>query len=276
MLRSPCRVLLVEDELEDLNIVAEMLGDSRSAFFTQGFELTSAETLSEAKQMLSDNEFDVILLDLMLPDNHNMNGLKELQSYSNTPIVVQTSLEDEVVAVRALELGACGYLPKIASDRNLLIYALRSALERQQQLQNAEPQQQRELDTLENLMNDVAESPLDDCLRRRMPDVFGELETRYAKLLSRFVEEKLYKVEYELSTETNVIVEQLGYLQATPKDLLEIHTAILKQRQASGRQNNKAFMIEGRYLLLELMGKLAAYYRRYYIGLNKLNLSRDR
>ena len=53
----------------------------------------------------------------------------------------------------------------------------------------------------------------------------------------------------------------------------ELHTAVLKQKQP-GRKN-KVLAIEGRYLLLELMGRLAAYYRRYYIGLNKLNLAQN-
>ena len=274
MLNCPCQVLLVEDELEDIEIVKGMLDSTRSAFFKRGFELTCAETLSEARQVLGEREFDVILLDLMLPDNRNMDGLKELQVHSlNSPIIVQTALEDEVVAVKALELGACGYLPKMASDRNLLLYAIRSAIERQRQLINAEPQQQ-ELDVLENMMKNAGEPKQDNSLKQRMPDVFAELQQRYEKLLDRFVEQRIYKVEYELSGDINVAIEQLGYLQATPKDLIELHTSILKQKQNT-RKNNKAFTIEGRYLLLELMGKLAAYYRRYYIGLNKLNFSQN-
>ena len=277
MLRSPCRVLLVEDELEDIEIVKDMLNDTRSAFFKRGFELTCAETLSEAKQAIGDREFDVILLDLILPDSRNMDGLKELQARAlNSPIIVQTALEDEVVAVKALELGACGYLPKMANDRNLLLYAIRSAIERQQQLIDAGlPQQQQELDALENLIKNAEEPKQDDSLKQRMPDVFAELKQRYEKLLDRFVEQKIYRVEYQLSGETNVLIEQLGYLQATPRDLIELHTAILKQKQIKNRKNNKAYTIEGRYLLLELMGKLAAYYRRYYIGLNKLNFSQN-
>ena len=275
MLNCPCQVLLVEDELEDIEVVRDMLDDTRSAFFKRGFELICVETLSEAKQALEQREFDVILLDLMLPDSHNMDGLKELQVCSrNSPIVVQTALEDEVVAVKALELGACGYLPKMASDRNLLLYAIRSAIERQHQLLNAgEPQQ--ELDALENLMQNAEEPKQDDSLKQRMPDVFEELQQRYEKLLDRFVEQKIYKVEYELSGDINVAIEQLGYLQATPKDLIELHTTTLKHKQATGNRYNKAFTIEGRYLLLELMGKLAVYYRRYYIGLNKLNFSQN-
>ena len=276
MLDYPCRVLLVEDEPDDVDIVKTMLQNSRSAFFRRGFELACAETLFEAKQILSAREFEVILLDLMLPDSRNMNGLAELQTEGQgTPIIVQTALEDEIVAVKALELGACGYLPKVASDRNLLLYAIRSAIERQQQLNSLEKPQQQELDTLENLMANATDFQQDDSLKRRMPDVFTELEQRYGRLLEQYVKQKIYKVEYELTGEINIVIEQLGYLQATPKDLIEIHTAVLKQKQSETGKSSKAFTVEGRYLLLELMGRLTTYYRRYYIGLNKFNLRQN-
>lgn len=281
MLDFPCRVLLIEDEPEDIKNINTQLNDTRSAFFQRGFELTCAETLSEAKKILSHQRFDVILLDLMLPDSRHLNSLQEVQTLaSGIPVIVQTALEDEVVAVKALELGACGYLPKIVSEPNLLIYALRTAIERKQQIADLEKsqqqQQEREFDALENLLTDTSSfnSQYIDSLEQRMPDVFAELETRYHQLLDRLVEQKIYKVEYELTKQIDVLAEQLGYLQATPRDIISLHTAVLKQKQKDlGHSKTRVFTIEGRYLLLELMGKIAAYYRKYYIGLNKINLA---
>lgn len=278
MLDCPCRVLLVEDEPEDVNKIQTMLSDVNSVFFKRGFELVCGETLTEAKQiLLSQEKFDVILLDLMLPDSRHTNGLQELQELiPSVPIIVQTALEDEVIAVKALELGACGYLPKVASDRNLLLYAIRSAIERQRQQKNVEQlQQQQEVDVLESLLLN-SNFKKNDYLLQEMPDVFEELKARYHQILARFVEQKIYRVEGKISNQINIFVEQLGYLQATPRDLIELHTAVLKQKQNDKSiKNTKAFTIEGRYLLLELMGKLLAYYRRYYIGLNKINLTRN-
>lgn len=275
MLNYPCRILLIEDEIKDINIVRAMLSDVRSAFFREGLELSSAETLSQAQRMLSESEFDVILLDLVLPDSRNMNSLEKLQAQNmGVPIIVQTALEDEVVAVKALELGACGYLPKVASDRNLLLYAIRSAIERKQQLAKLEPshQQQQELDTLDGLIENGLDSKSNEPLKLRMPDVFTELQERYYRLLISFVEQRIYRVENELAGKAKVLIEQLGYLQATPQDLIELHTTSLKK---SPPQKNKAYLAEGRYLLLELMGRLVAYYRRYYIGLNKISTLDD-
>lgn len=276
MLNFPCRVLLVEDELEDIEIVQAMLRDARSPYFKQGFELTSAKTLAKAQKILSEHQFEVILLDLVLPDSRYLNSLQQLRAKQiNTPIIVQTALEDEVVAVKALELGASGYLPKAASDRNLLLYAIRTAIERKQQLEDLLQSQQQELDSLESLMERVARIEPDLCLKQRIPDIFAELTISYQQLLDRFVEQKIYKVEYDLSRQIDKLIEQLGYLQATPKDLIELHTSSLQQKKSLSQQGSRAYTIEGRYLLLESMGRLVAYYRRYYIGLNKINLTQS-
>ena len=272
MLSHPCRVLLIEDEPEDIINIQTILKNTRSAFFKRGFELSCVETLSQAKQILSQKEFEVIILDLMLPDSRSMNSLQEVQTIVlGTPIIVQTALEDEIVAVKALELGACGYLPKIAFEGNLLLYAIRTAIERKEQLANLEglqqEQQEREIDILDNLSTEMPwlNSQIANSLKQRMPDVFIELKERYQELLDRAVEQKIYKVEYKITSQINILVEQLGYLQANPKDIISLHTDVLKQKQQD--------TVEGRYLLLELMGKLAAYYRKYYIGLKKINLA---
>ena len=279
MLNFPCQVLLVEDELADIYTIQNMLSDVESAFFQQGFELTCAETLDRAKQILSEKKFDVILLDLVLPDSRKINNLQQLQAIDpSVPIIVQTALEDDVIAVKALELGACGYLPKVSSDRDLLLYAIRSAIERSQQLANLQQlPSDREIDVLENLLKDAIDlkSIEGDSLKESTPDIFSELEQKYNQLIDRFVEQKIYQVEYTISGQINVLIEQLGYLQATPRDLIELHMSVIKQKQSISKKKSQAFIVEGRYLLLELMGKLAAYYRRYYIGLNRLNITNN-
>ena len=278
MLNFPCQVLLVEDEPADVYKVENMLDDVQSAFFKRGFELTRAETLKVAKQILSEARFDVILFDLILPDSRKINNLRQLQAIDpSIPIIVQTALEDDAVAVKALELGACGYLPKVTSDRDLLLYAIRSAIERSRQLANLQQlPPDREIDVLENLLTDAIDlkSIEGESLKKNTPDIFVELQQKYNRLIDRFVEQKIYRVEYTISEQINILIEQLGYLQATPRDLVDLHMSVIKQKQSISKKN-QAFIVEGRYLLLELMGKLAAYYRRYYIGLKRLNITNN-
>ncbi|AFZ35538.1 response regulator receiver protein [Stanieria cyanosphaera PCC 7437] len=279
MLNHPCRVLLVEDEPEDLEKLKTILTNARSASFRRGFNLTRAETLAEGKQLIAQAEFEVVILDLMLPDSRGLNTLREMQSLnSKVPIIVLTSIEDEIVAVKVLELGACGYLPKNVLAQNLLIYAIRTAIERKLQLAKFEEWQKQqpaqEIALLENFLNEQLLSS--ESLHKKMPDIVAEIKEHYHDLLDRFVEQKLYQVQYQIACQIDVLVEQLGYLQATPRDLVEVHSAILKQKQATlGHRQAMTYTIEGRYLLLEMMGKLAAYYRKYYIGLNKINLAQN-
>lgn len=283
MLNHPCRVLLVEDDLEDLEKLQTILIDAHPACFRRGFNLTCAETLAEGKKLIKQTDFDVVILDLMLPDSRGINTIKEMQSViAQLPIIVLTSVEDEIVAVKILELGACGYLSKTVLDNNLLIYAIRTAIERKLQLAKLEQQQQpaQEIALLEHLLEEgksLGEQILQsESLHQKMPDVLTEIKERYNELLDSFVQQKIYKVKNKTARNIDVLVEQLGYLQATPKDLIEIHTSILKQKQAIiGQRQAMTYTIEGRYLLLEMMGKLTNYYRKYYIGLNKLNLAQS-
>jgi DNA-binding response OmpR family regulator len=281
MLNYPCRVLLVEDEPEDLEKLQTILNNAHSASFRGGFNLSWAETLAKGKQLITQNEFEVVILDLMLPDSRGLNTLREMQSIiAKVPIIVLTSIEDEIVAVKVLELGACGYLPKNVLDQNLLIYAIRTAIERKYQLSKFEEWQKQqpaqEIALLENFLADqTINEQLSNAksLQQKMPDIVAEIKECYQNLLDHFVEQRIYKVQYQIARNIDVLVEQLGYLQATPRDLIEVHTAILKQKQATlGQRQAMTYTIEGRYLLLEMMGKLAVYYRKYYIGLNKINL----
>lgn len=280
-----CQVLLVEDGPEDAELFRSLLANARSASFSQGFEVACADTLAKAQALLEAGEFDVVLLDLMLPDTQGMNSLTKMQQVApGMPIIIQTMLEDEMVAVKALELGACGYLSKTKLDANLLIYAIRAAIERRRQLASIEQSQQQsqkqELELLEQLM--VGATSLDskllklEPLRQGMPDVFEELFERYSKLLEQALEQQIYKIEYKLAPRLNTLAEQLGYLKATPRDVIELHALVLKQKiQTAGQHKAQAYTQEGRFLLLELMGKLTAYYRRYYVGLSKINLAKS-
>ena len=286
MLDHPCRVLVVEDDPEELEKLQNLLTNAQSPSFSQGFDIIFAETLDQGKQQLAQAEIDVVLLDLMLPDSRGMNTLSQMQKMApEIPIIVQTVLEDEAIAVKVLELGSAGCLSKAKLNRNLLMYAIRSALERRQQLAALEGElnssrQEQEIQLLEqliagstNLSNQLSDL---EPLRQRAADVFSELVQRYGDLMDEALEQSTYKVDYQISQKLSTLAEQLGFLKATPRDIIEIHTQALKQKtQAVGVKKSQAYTKEGRFLLLELMGNLVTYYRRYFIGLNKINLAKN-
>ncbi|MBI4862406.1 MAG: response regulator [Candidatus Riflebacteria bacterium] len=102
-------LLLVEDNPGDARLLQEELKSATSV----SFSVTWVETTAQANRRLLQFEFDVILLDLILPDCRGLETLRRLRErVGATPIVVLTGLEDEEIGMRALQEGAHDYLIK--------------------------------------------------------------------------------------------------------------------------------------------------------------------
>ena len=281
MLNHRCQVLLIEDEPLEIEYFRRLLSKAKSSSFKQGFEVIVAQSLEHGLEQLSLNDIDVIFLDLMVTDSRGIKTLtRMLEAVPSLPVIVYTTL-DEAAAVKALELGAIGYLHKTEIDTNLLVYAVRSAIERQQQLnilkQQQAEQQKMEFEQLEALAaSEKANANLLglESLRESKPDIFAELVQNYGEIMDLALEEKAYKVEHNVSEKLSALARQLGFMQATPRDTIEIHTAVLKGKTNSSSRKSQAYANEGRLILLQLMGYLTAYYRKYFIGLNKISFDK--
>jgi signal transduction histidine kinase len=121
------RVLLVEDNPGDARLARELLGEVESF----EFELEHVERLSEAVSALNRSRFDVVLLDLSLPDSQGLDGIAGLQkAVPAVPIVVLTGRNDDSVAIDVLKAGADDYLIKGQGDGQLMVRAIRYSIER--------------------------------------------------------------------------------------------------------------------------------------------------
>ncbi|NJK47520.1 PAS domain S-box protein [Candidatus Gracilibacteria bacterium] len=146
MTNGHIKILLVEDNPGDVLLLKEFLRDVNS---TQ-FELTPVECLKEALQFLDEQRFDIVLLDLSLPDSQGLETFVEIDRNAPLiPIVVLTGLDDETVAIRAMQEGAQDYLVKGQVDGNLLGRAIRYAIERKQ-AQEILRQRERQLSAVFN------------------------------------------------------------------------------------------------------------------------------
>jgi len=122
---SPLDVLLVEDSPTDVLLTEEALAPASR------FRLRSSARLGHALRLLSDAHFDVVLLDLGLPDSQGLDTLRALRHKNpQVAIVVLTGKDDEELALRALQEGAQDYLVKGQADAGQLRRAIRYALER--------------------------------------------------------------------------------------------------------------------------------------------------
>jgi len=120
------KILLVEDNPGDVLIFKEHLKYSGIKY-----GLTHSSTLKDALQQATATEFDVILLDLGLPDSMGLKSLSEFRSFTiKTPVIVMTGLDDEDTALASLKEGAQDYLVKNNLDAGTILHSIRYSIER--------------------------------------------------------------------------------------------------------------------------------------------------
>ena len=111
------KILVIEDEPDIRTNLEYNLG-------REGFNASSVGSLDEANEKLKSKKFDLILLDLMLPDGSGLDLCKKIKSNSETeatPIIILTAKDDEVDKVVGFELGADDYVTKPFSVRELIL-----------------------------------------------------------------------------------------------------------------------------------------------------------
>lgn len=124
---KPWRLLQVEDNAADAFLVQETL----EAHAAGRFRPFHAERLSTALGALSREVFDLIMVDLSLPDSRGLETCLELRRVApQTPIVVHTGSDDQSLALRAVQSGASDFLVKGQIEGDLLARALRCAARR--------------------------------------------------------------------------------------------------------------------------------------------------
>lgn len=100
------RILIVEDE----SLLAEMMSFTITR---HGFEIKTVYSGKEALETLGKEKFDLVLLDILLPDKGGLEILREMRSGNdNTPVIILSNISDEEIIKRAKELGAKEFLTK--------------------------------------------------------------------------------------------------------------------------------------------------------------------
>ncbi|MBF0479128.1 MAG: response regulator [Candidatus Omnitrophica bacterium] len=129
MSRNEIKVLVVEDNPADFRLVSEMLTESVSPFFT----IFHANLVDEAIKILRKDKFDIILLDINLPDSRGLEGLEKITlQEQGIPIIVLTGLNDQDVGLQAIQRQASDYLIKGEINRNLLVRSILYSVERRE------------------------------------------------------------------------------------------------------------------------------------------------
>lgn len=107
------RLLIVDDDPEIRELIEAYL-------VQQGFEVSCAESGKQMFELLEQGEYDLIVLDLMLPGEHGLTLAGRVKREMNTPIIIVSAQGEDVDRIVGLEIGADDYLSKPFNPRELL------------------------------------------------------------------------------------------------------------------------------------------------------------
>lgn len=150
--RRPLAILVIEDNAGDARLIHEMLTD------TAGLpcRVESVARLAAGLQRLEEGPVDAILLDLSLPDSQGLETFTQLRAREpHTPVVVLSGLDDETIALRAVQEGAQDYLVKGRVDAHLLRRSLGYAVERHGMAEERAELERQKDEFLSNVSHDL-------------------------------------------------------------------------------------------------------------------------
>lgn len=128
------KLLLVEDDLEISELLCSLLQK-------EGFHIHPEFDGNTAEKTALDNDFDLIILDIMLPGKDGLDVLRSIRSQKATPIIMLTAKGDDLDRIIGFEMGADDYLPKPFNPRELIarIKALLRRVELDKKTHNEQP-----------------------------------------------------------------------------------------------------------------------------------------
>lgn len=167
-------VLVVDDDPEIGALLQRYLS-------SQGLRISVAESGAQVRVAMNAPDFDVVLLDLGLPDEDGLNLMRDLRNRWHGPVIIVSGRGDSVERVVGLELGADDYVTKPFDLRELLA-RIRSVMRRAQPAAAAEPPARRGFE-FEGLRLDVLSRRLTDHAGTEIPLTTGEFDLLHVFLL---------------------------------------------------------------------------------------------
>ena len=121
------RILLIEDNPGDVRLLVELLRE----YGKYQFSLDHVERIDQAMEHLTKQDIDLLLLDLSLPDGSGIETVQRIAGAAlQVPIIVLTGLENDTLAMEAVQVGAQDYLVKGQVTGPMLIRAMNHGIER--------------------------------------------------------------------------------------------------------------------------------------------------
>ncbi len=184
------RLLIIEDDVA----AAKLLQEQLATFESPQLRVTTASTLGEGLDLGGKSSFDLMLVDLSLPDSSGLETVEQVMArFPHIPVVVLTGRDDQSLAVEAVRRGAQDYLVKGQTPATVVARAVRYAIERNEvrkQLCAAEQELRAANERLESRVRErtrevadaLAKLQREAAERRDAEESLRESESRYREL----------------------------------------------------------------------------------------------
>lgn len=267
MLKRPVKILLVCDDVA----AAERLQQTIEAVVGDG--TVTAERLDAAVGQPVDAPYDLILLDIDAAGEDWGAAITMLRlQMPQVPLIAVGDCPQENQAAQALHAGAQDCLSRAEGKGPVLARAIRHACERSRYQWNLdETGEQRSHDReIGGLSTISRRAPLpitersfgSRLLADRETTDFNDLIQCYGELLDRALLGTTAADRARIARNLQAVADRLGVLGAGPRDAVDLHKAAMINRlQGRSARKNRAYVEEGRLLLVQLMGYLVSYYR---------------
>ena len=107
-------ILVVDDDTRLRSLLQRFLRES-------GFYVSSAKNAADARMMLGNYRFDLLILDIMMPEESGLEFLQKFRAESNLPVILLTAMGETADRIAGLEIGADDYLPKPFEPKELVL-----------------------------------------------------------------------------------------------------------------------------------------------------------
>lgn len=158
-------ILLIEDNHDYARVIQRIIGRESS----NQMDVEHHETFSKGYDRLLEGGVDLVLLDLELPDSSNIDKIVRIHVSTDIPIIVLTGTDDELVAIKAVQMGAQDYLMKSGLDSRLLVRSIRYAIERKKVDDQLKRTEERFRLLIENGVDLIAVLDLDGTINYSSP-----------------------------------------------------------------------------------------------------------
>ena len=182
------KLLIIEDNPGDIRLIVEYLkGDTQAKY-----QVKSSETLEGGLKILANENVDIILTDLGLPDSKGIDTCTEiLKLFPDVPLIIMTGLDDEKLGLESIRLGVQTFLEKNNITPNSLAHAIKFSLERKRIIEELTKSKEENFaivkaipDLLFGLNNDGV---FQTCYSPRIYELYPSVEEYFGRKIDSFL-----------------------------------------------------------------------------------------